>query len=162
MAVLIICMLLVGMSMVKSLAVWHLTALSLHKWFGLVVFLLVILRLVNTSLQQHPSLPNTVPKLQATVAQITHFALYVAMVLMPISGYLMQNAGGRVVTFFGLFDLPSVVSANIQLYGLFREVHGLVAWMFAILVVMHISAALFHGFVKRDGMLRSMWKKNSD
>ncbi len=68
----------------------------------------------------------------------------------------MQNAHGITVSPFGLFDLPVLISQDLGLYGLFRVIHGLVAWLFFGLILIHIAAALFHGLIEGDGVLKSM------
>jgi len=156
MAVLIISMLLIGLSMVESLAVWQPLALSLHKSFGALLLLMVIIRLVNKYLTERPKLPKKLSKLKVMAAKLTHFALYAAMLLMPLSGWLMQSADGRTVSVFGLFNLPHLVDANIKTYAFFREFHALMAWLLIITIVTHVLAALYHGLVRQDRVLASM------
>jgi cytochrome b561 len=156
MALIIISMLFLGLSMVQSLATWQIEAVQLHKSTGVLALILVIVRLVNKAISNSPALPAELPKWQTFAAHATHFGLYSAMLLMPISGWLMQSADGRVVSLFGWVTLPQLVEADIKLYGLFRELHGLVAWVFLAMIFMHIGAALFHGLVKQDGVLSSM------
>lgn len=159
MAILLLSMLFLGLSMVQSLATWQIEAVKLHKSFGVLALILVILRLVNRSLTTSPALPSDLPKWQKLGAKATHIGLYAAMLTMPISGWLMQNADGRTVKVFGLLSLPQVISADINLYAVFREIHGLVAWLFLAMIFMHIGAALYHGLIKQDGVLPSMLKR---
>jgi cytochrome b561 len=156
MAFILISMLFLGLSMVQSLAIWQIDAVAFHKSFGVLALVLVIIRLINKVLSRSPSLPSELPKWQVYMAHTTHIGLYGAMFLMPISGWLMQNADGRSVSFFGWVDLPSMVKENINLYGLFREIHAFVAWLFLAMVFMHIGAALYHGLIKQDGVMSSM------
>lgn len=156
MALLLISMLFLGLSMVQSLAVWQLEAVALHKSFGFLALVLVIIRLINKALSVAPELPSELPAIQHLAASVTHIGLYAAMILMPLSGWLMQNADGRVVQVFGLFTLPNLLDANIKYFAFFREMHGIVAWVFLAMIFMHISAALYHGLIKQDGVISTM------
>lgn len=157
MALIVISMLFLGVSMVQSLAVWQVTALKLHQSFGVLVFILVIIRLCNRVRIRIPGLPEDLPKWQPWIARTMHALLYAGMFAMPLTGWLMQSANGINVSFFGLFDLPSIISQDLALYGLFRALHGLMAWALFGLILLHIAAALFHGLIRKDGVLKSMW-----
>jgi len=143
-------------SMIQSLDIWQMEAVKLHKSFGILALVLVIIRLFNKLLSRRPSLPNDLPKWQKLAAHITHFGLYALMLAMPLSGWLMQSAGGRVVGLFGWITLPQLVEANMTLYSIFREIHGYAATLFFLMIFMHVGAALYHGLVRRDGFLSSM------
>lgn len=156
MAVLIISMLLVGLSMVESMAVWQPVALNLHKSFGVLLLLMVIIRLVNKYLTPRPRLPKKLSKLNVLAAKVSHMALYAAMLLMPLSGWLMQSADGRTVTVFNMFSLPQLIDANIKAYSFFREFHAYMAWFLIIMIVGHVLAALYHGLIRQDRVLTSM------
>ncbi|WKD23230.1 cytochrome b [Pseudoalteromonas sp. KG3] len=156
MALLLISMLFLGLSMVQSLAVWQVEAVALHKSFGFLALLLVVVRLINKAFSVTPELPNELPAIQRLAASITHLGLYIAMILMPLSGWLMQNADGRVIQVFGLFTLPNLVDADIKYFAFFRELHGITAWLFLAMIFMHISAALYHGLIKQDGVMSAM------
>jgi len=156
MAVIILSMLFLGVSMIQSFSPWQNTALSLHKSFGTLVFVLVGIRLINRLLFKAPSLPADLPSWQAFTGRATHVLLYAAMIAMPLSGWFMQSAAGLFVQPFGLFSLPHIISPDIKLYGLFRELHGLTAWLFFGLILLHISAALYHKLIRRDNVLDSM------
>lgn len=156
MALLLIAMLLAGLAMVQSLQAWQPTLLALHKSFGVLALGLVIIRLIIRVVQRPPALPDSLSAAQKRVAHLSHLLLYAAMFAMPLSGYLMQSAAGRPVEVFGLFALPPLLPVDLRLYGLFRELHGLVAWAFIALILLHIFAALHHGLIRRDSVLNSM------
>jgi cytochrome b561 len=156
MAILIICMLLIGLSMVKSLAVWQPVAISLHKSFGVLLLLMVLVRLVNKYLTPRPKLPRKMSEKQKIAAKASHFVLYAAMLLMPMSGWLMQSADGRVVNVFGLFTLPHLVEMNIKSYSFFREFHAWMAWLLIATIAVHVLGALYHGLIRQDRVLASM------
>lgn len=155
-ALMIISMLFLGVSMIQSLATWQVTALALHQSFGVLVLVLVVIRLLNKLRFESPSLPADLAKVQKVIAHGSHVLLYLGMIAMPLSGWLMQNANGVMVTAFGWFTLPTLIPAGIQYYALFRELHGLIAWLLFGLILLHITGALYHGLVRRDHVLSSM------
>lgn len=155
MAALILSLLFVGLSMVSSLGPWQYTLLQWHKIAGVVALFAVLLRVALRLSSRTPALPNTVPKWQHAIAKLTHLAFYALLLLMPLSGYLMQNAAGRPLSVFGV-SLPSIIATDLACYGAFRELHAWLSIALILLVILHISAALYHGLIRRDGVLRSM------
>ena len=155
-AVLIICMLFLGVTMIQSLAPWHTSAIKLHQSFGVLILLLVSVRLMNRFFFTAPALPADISRAQHLAAKSTQILLYVLMIALPISGWLMRNAAGLPVSFFGLFELPLLINAGLELYGFYRELHALIAWSLFGVIVLHISAALHHGFIREDSVLPSM------
>ncbi len=139
--------------MVRSLEPWQPTLLSMHKSFGIIAFIAVVFRVVVCLGSAVPSLPGDLPGAQRFIARLSHLLLYAAMIALPASDYLMQNAAGRPLTFFGQFALPTVLPINLDAYGLLREVHGVFALGLMALVLLHIAGALYHGWVRRDGVL---------
>ncbi|ROQ21825.1 cytochrome b561 [Marinimicrobium koreense] len=156
MALLLFAMLLAGLTLVRSLEPWQPTLLLLHKSFGLLALVLAVIRLIVRLGSRTPALPGSLPSWQVWAAKSSHVALYAAMFALPVSGYLMQNAAGRPITFFEGFTLPALIETDLATYGLLRTLHGWFAWGFMTLIFLHIGAALQHGLIRRDGVLRSM------
>ncbi|WP_423187681.1 cytochrome b [Alishewanella sp. d11] len=157
MAALILSLLFVGLSMVTSLGAWQYTLLNWHKTAGLIAALALIVRLGIRLMSTKPALPSSMPKLQYYAAKLTHWAFYLLLGCMPLTGYLMQNAAGRPVMLFGQ-ALPQLISTDLAWYGLFRELHAWLSVLLMALIILHITAALYHGLIKRDGVLKSMLK----
>lgn len=157
MAALIFALLFVGLSMVSSLSTWQYTLLAWHKVAGLLAALAVLLRLAIRWQAKTPALPASMPKVQQLAAKLTHIAFYLLLLLMPVSGYLMQNAAGRPISVFGL-SFPQLIPTDLVWYGLFRELHAWCSLLLMLLIVLHITAALYHGLIKRDAVLSSMLK----
>ena len=152
MAVLILAMLFVGVSMVSDLSPRHTWLISLHKAIGLALLLLVIVRIgVRLSLP-HPPLPEDLPPLQRWAAKASHLLLYGLMLAMPVLGWGMLSAGGYPLP----LQLPALLPHDLQLYALLRQAHGWLAYVLFATVLVHLGAALVHGLVRRDGVLRSM------
>lgn len=128
-----------------------------HKWIGVSVFLLAVLRLAWRLGHRPPPLPAGTPPWQRLAADWTHRLLYLLIFVLPLSGWLYSSASGYPVVYLGLVQLPDLVAKDKVLADLLHEVHELLAWGLCALVAVHFAAALKHQFVDRDGLLRRMW-----
>jgi cytochrome b561 len=90
------------------------------------------------------------------LANITHFALYAIILVMPITGWIMSSARNFPVSWFNLFQLPDLVKANKPLYEAMHTTHDVLAWTLAIVAIVHLLAALKHHFILKDDTLRRM------
>ena len=129
---------------------------SYHKWLGISVLLLAIARLFWRRLHRPPPLAATMPRWQRLAAQGTHHLLYLLMLVVPISGWLMSSALGVSVVWFGVLPLPDLIGRNKELGEILKTVHELLNYAMLILVVLHIIAALEHHFRSRDDTLQRM------
>ena len=75
---------------------------------------------------------------------------------MPIVGYIANSAYGASTPFFGLFEVPPIIAKNEPLATQLFTLHRWVGWLVVLLVAMHIGAALYHQFVRRDSVLKRM------
>lgn len=130
---------------------------DLHRSIGFTILCLAVVRVVVRILNPPPAPPEDMPKVMWTVAQVVHYALYVLIFVMPVLGWLASNAFGAAVSVFGLFTLPNIVGKDDALADLFGEWHGRLGFLMAALVLMHAGAGLWHGVVRRDGVLSRMW-----
>lgn len=134
----------------------RITGLSWHKWLGVSIFFLVILRLLWRATHPVPILKLVMPLWQERAMQFTHVVLYLLMILIPIVGWLMSSAMGYTVNYFGLFELPDLVDKDKELGHQLKEIHELLANGLMVLVGLHILAALKHQFVDKDGLIGRM------
>lgn len=153
MAVLILAMLFIGVSMVADLSLRHPLLISLHKATGLALLVLVVLRIAVRLTLPHPPLPNDLPKLQRWAAGASHLLIYGLMLAMPLLGWAMLSAGD----YPRPLGLPAIAPHNLQLYAVLRQAHGWAGYLLFATVLVHVGAALMHAWVRRDGVLRSMW-----
>jgi len=156
-AVLVLGMMVLGWVMVY----WPQTPLkfelySWHKSFGVTVFSLMLLRLGWRALNPVPALPAGMPRREARAAQTAHVLLYVALFVMPISGYVLNSATNFPLSVFGWFTIPNIVPEDEATAVWAGWAHLAVFWLIATLLVLHIGGALRHHFVLRDGVLRRM------
>jgi len=134
----------------------RITGYSWHKWLGVTVFFLVILRLVWRATHPAPQLEIKMPAWQERAMQLTHIALYLLMIVIPLVGWLMSSAKGYTVNYFGLFELPDLLSKDKALGHQLKDLHEYLADVLVALVSLHVLAALKHQFIDRDGLLSRM------
>ncbi|AZD30820.1 cytochrome b [Pseudomonas chlororaphis] len=160
MACMILAMLFIGVGMTTSLD-YRIWLIDLHRPLGIAVLVLAVFRVLNRLTHASPSLPASLPRWQKLAAQGSHIVLYALMLGLPLIGWALLSAGGFPVVLFEGVNLPAIVPTNPVLYAWLREAHGLLAWFLYLVVVGHISAALVHAWIYRDGVFSSMAKGTS-
>lgn len=131
--------------------------IPIHKASGMTVLALSLVRVAWRFTWRAPAYPPGMSALQSTAARATHLVFYGLMLAMPMSGWIMASAGKYPLSWFGLIDLPKLpVTRDDPLYGIAREAHEVLGWLFLALAVLHIAAALRHHFMLRDSVLRRM------
>lgn len=130
--------------------------INLHKSFGIVLALLIIVRLAWRLAHRPPRWPESMPHWQRRAAEFVHRMLYVCMLVMPLSGYVASNFSKHGVKFFGT-PLPPWGPDLPQVYSLFNGIHIVTAYVFTALIAAHVAAALKHALVDRDGVFSRIW-----
>jgi cytochrome b561 len=126
-----------------------------HFMLGISVFFLVWLRLAVRIISPKPRIVPVLPHWQARLSGGVHVALYFLMIATPLLGWLMVNAFGKPVPFFG-FELPMLIGENKELAKTIKERHEFLANLGYFLIAIHAAAALFHHFIVRDNTLVRM------
>lgn len=129
---------------------------SWHKSLGIVILAFVAVRLMWRLVNVTPVLPVHMHKLEKLAAHGAHVALYICMLGMPLSGWLMSSAAGLTVNVFGFFEIPDLVAVDASVASTFKRLHYWLSWGFVTMIALHVSAALYHHFVHRDNVLASM------
>ena len=93
---------------------------------------------------------------QAKAAAGLHWLFYVMMVALPLTGWAQLSAGGFLVKIVPGVNLPPILSENPFLFALMHDAHKVLAWTFFLMIVGHLSAALLHTWVYRDGLFSSI------
>lgn len=130
---------------------------NLHKSIGLTTAIVVFVRLWWRAKNPPPPLPASVPAWQVQASRISHALLYVCLVMMPIAGFSASQFTKYGVTYFGLFKIPPMGPENKDVYELLQGVHEVTAGVLAVLIVIHVAAALKHLIVDKDGVFNRMW-----
>ena len=153
---LILCGFSLGLWMVEQpIAPSTLRAYGYHKWIGITVFLLALVRLAWRSAHPAPP-PVAMPDWQRRAATVTHFGLYALMLVIPVSGWIYSSATGIQVVYLGLVPLPDLVAKDKALAAVFKAAHVTLNFTLLALVIIHAGAALRHHFADRDGVLVRM------
>lgn len=134
---------------------------ALHKSIGLTTALFALARLCWRLLHKPPELPLSVPKMQQLAASITHYMLYIFMFIQPISGYISSSFSGYSTKLWGI-PLPDWGWKAPALNKLFTEIHEVSSVILLSFIVLHIGGALYHGLIKKDGIIRRMLPGSSD
>lgn len=158
MAVLIVGTFFLGLTMadMPGITPTKLKYFNWHKWLGVTIFLLAVLRALWRLTHPAPPLPSGIPQWQKLVSAMTHSLLYVLIFAVPLSGYFYSLAAGFKVVYLGVLPLPVLMDANPELKPIFKEVHVWLNMGMAALVALHVGAALKHHFFDRDTVLRRM------
>lgn len=133
---------------------------QLHKSLGLTVLALGLLRLAWRALNRTPALPAQAPAWERHAAHVSHVLLYLLILLIPVSGYLMASAStlGIPTLYFKLFQVPHLLGPNARAEAAFKWIHVQLGWLLAGLLAIHAAAALKHHFIDRDAVLSRMIK----
>lgn len=130
--------------------------ISYHKWLGVTIFLLAVARLTWRAKHTPPPLPDAMLAWQKIATHAVHYLLFVLIVAIPLSGWLMSSAKGFQTVYFGVLPLPDLIGKNKELGDILKEVHELLNYTMLILVMAHVGAALKHHFIDHDGILARM------
>ena len=123
---------------------------------GVVILLIIIVR-VGYRLKHPPlPLPDDIPLIQQLAAHSTHWGLYALLTVQPLVGWIATSAYRAPIVVFGMFELPPIWSEDRAFSDRVFALHRLVAFGIACLATAHISAALYHHFVRKDRVLMRM------
>ncbi len=138
---------------------------QIHKSIGLTVLVLSVLRLGWRLINPVPALPRGMSAWMRVMAHLSHFGLYFLMIVIPLTGWLLVSASplGNPTNYFFLFNWPNLPlftgmtrEALHPVHELFSTTHVVLAWLSIAAVLLHVGAALYHHFLRRDDVLRRM------
>lgn len=156
-AFLVVVMLVIGIGMAYVPSVWQGFVYNLHKSLGIVVLFVMLARLIWRLASYQPPLPDSLPLSQRWLAWLNHWALYMALLIMPLSGWLMATASGHIPYFFWLFHWSfPLVGLDQQLASWMVSIHYYTAWVLGGLITLHVLAALKHALIEKDGVVQRM------
>lgn len=127
---------------------------NLHKSIGVTLLALILFRVFWRVTHAAPALPATMKAWEKKLSHAVHHSLYVLMLVIPLSGFVMS-----VYSKFGIlwFGLPLVKGVdNPQLRDLFKDVHEITAWLLIVIAALHIAAAIKHKLVDKDEVMKRM------
>lgn len=131
---------------------------ALHFTLGLSVLLMVVLRLAArwaSPKPEHITPPDVTLAWAQRLAAVGHLALYGFMLLMPLAGWLALSAAGKPIPFFGL-ELPALMGPDKAFASDIKWLHESVGEVGYWLIGVHVTAALAHHYVLKDGLMSRM------
>lgn len=128
---------------------------GLHKSFGLLALLFIFTRIVIRIRSKIPTPSSKIPKLQQKAAVVGHYVLYLLMLIIPISGYVMSAtfAKSNGVFFFD-FKLPDLLDKNEAFFAIARNLHGSFPYILLVVLGGHISATIWHYYRHKENILK--------
>lgn len=132
------------------------TLYNLHRSIGAMLLPLMAFRLYWRVTHPVPPLPADISAIQQFAAHATHWALYALLIVQPIVGWIATSAYRAPIQVFWLFELPPIWPVDRAFSETLFAVHRLLGILVAAMLLAHIGAALFHHFVRKDGVLTRM------
>ncbi len=136
------------------------TLYNLHKSLGVLVLGTILLRIYLRVKTVKSKTSTNHSRLERNLSFLTQWSLYPLLLIMPVSGWLMSNAAGIPVSFFGLFNLPDLVSKSDASLVIYQQIHFYVATAILALISLHVAGALKHHFIDQDNTLKRMSSNN--
>jgi cytochrome b561 len=129
--------------------------INLHAMIGLLLLAVVLVRIVWRQLHAPPELPEDAGEIAHRLSAPLHLVLYALLLAIPALGIITFIWHGRVFD-FGLFKIDPGVTRDKAIFHPTEDWHGNLAWALFGLAGLHALAALWHHFVRKDGVLRRM------
>lgn len=133
--------------------------MALHFSSGMTILALSLARLLWRLGHRPPPLPDGMKGWEIKLAGATHAVLYLLMIVLPLSGWVIVSTAPFPIQWFGLFALPKFgVTREDALAGLAGEGHEILGFVMLALVLLHVAAALYHQYGRKDGLMgRMLW-----
>ena len=139
---------------------WYRGSLELHKSVGIVLLLIWIGRIVWRWINTSPDISGTAFEKKA--AHFVHMFLYVLMIALMTTGYLISTADGRGIEVFGLVEIPAMSISFENQEDIAGDIHWGIAWSLILMVALHAMAAFKHQLINKDGTLTKMIRPKAD
>lgn len=141
---------------------WYVRGPDLHRSLGVLFFALLVFRIIWRVTNPQPAFEKSLAKWEKFAATLMQYVLYLLMLLIPISGYLISTAKGKAISVFNLFEVPATLELENKV-DLLGQWHEWMAWAIISLAAFHALAALKHHFINKDNSLKKMlWPNGYD
>lgn len=127
---------------------------SSHKVIGLTILFVVLARLIYRLTQGAPASDPSLPGAMKGGSHFVHWSLYLLLLMLPVGGYL-GTSYGRYLEVFGI-PLPAVTPEDKDMSKELFEWHETGAWILIAFVAVHILAAIYHRFIRKDRVVERM------
>ncbi len=157
MAVGVIFMFVVGITMINMrLSPMKLEMFIIHKSTGILLLALITIRVIWRLLNPAPRPSGHLSRGQRKLVFIGQMLMYALLFAIPISGWVINSAANFPLKWYGLFEIPPITDPSIVIEDYAKTAHFVFICMLGTLIVMHITAALHHHWIKRNDILKRM------
>jgi cytochrome b561 len=157
MAIAIIFMFGLGVTMINMrLSPLKLEMFMVHKSIGILLLAIVTIRIIWRILNPAPRPPRLFSKAQRRTVVAGQLLMYVLMVCIPISGWVINSAANFPLQWFGLFEIPPIVQPSLVTEEYAKTTHLVLVCTLSLVVLTHITAALHHHFIQKNDILKRM------
>jgi cytochrome b561 len=125
----------------------------LHKSIGILVLVLMVMRVAWRAVNTAPSLPPDMRPLERRAAHASHLLLYLLLLFMPVTGWIVTSAANIPFRIFWLIPLPAIVEPDKAMADAAARMHLMLFVALSLVLTLHIGAALRHHFLKHDDVL---------
>jgi cytochrome b561 len=132
------------------------TLIDLHFSFGLLILIVMAIRLLHRLAHPVPLEAAGTPAWENLAALAAHRLFYLILLVGPFLGWASASAHRLPVSLFGLLRLPDIAAPRARWALQAGDIHAWMMWVLLALAGLHAAAALYHHFVRRDGVLRRM------
>lgn len=127
-----------------------------HASIATITLVLMTMRIVWRFMNEVPAHPEGMAPLQRMVSSVVHWGLYITVFAQLLAGAMVVGTGGKGLPVFGLFTVPLPVTENHDAHEWWEEVHEFVWKPLALLLIIHVLAALYNHFIAKNDVLRRM------
>ena len=128
----------------------------IHASIAAITLLLMTVRLVWRFMNDTPAHPEGMPGWQRMSSSIVHWGLYISVFVQLLAGAMVLGTGGKGIPVFNLFSIPLPVAENHDAHEWWEGVHEFVWRPVAVLLTVHVLAALYNHFIVKNDVLRRM------
>jgi cytochrome b561 len=128
----------------------------LHESFGVLLWLVVLLRFATRQINGTPPLPDSAGFVVDIASKLNHLAMYLILLIQPVTGFLANSAGGYGLVWFNLIKLPTLIGKDEKLGDSLATLHMYGGFALIALVCIHLLGAIYHSFIRRDGVVSRM------
>jgi cytochrome b561 len=139
------------------------SAYRLHMSTGLSVLALTGLRVLWRLMHKYPALPADIHVATRRLARLSHILLYAFMLVAPLTGWFVLSVRRQPTSMFGLFTWPNLSwlagmphPQRVSYHDALLPLHTWISYAGIALVGVHVAAAMYHHFYRRDDVLRRM------
>lgn len=157
-ALLMISLLVIGWVMVDLgyYDPWYHRSLTWHKSLGILAGFIVLFKLAWRAFAAYPKADLSLHAFERSASKIVHWLLLLAMVVLPLTGYLISSSAGDAIEVFTWFSVPAISKISTPLRDQAIDSHYYVAYATVAVVAVHIAGALKHHFIDKKDTLKQM------